>query len=428
MTAMEIIILVLGILAFIASFIVKSKDNAEDMKLSEEEIKRLVDKEFENTKYKLKEASEESVAEAMEKAERNLEKITNEKMLAMGEYSDNILSQISTNHQETVFMYDMLTRNKDELTGYLTTVKESTEEVKDLAKHAKEDAAEAKDISAEALFAANEAMQKNAVAEESMLLARAALSNVPSTPLAEHYNDTPVNNYTYAPAAEEEESAFSYEEENSYSEEETEVASLVDKTGEGLTFVSEPSEVVPEMYEEVISYDEGMVEEHYAPIQSGLGLEEDYKAVGAYSENTAEEYQTLESDIDPAQVKTEPLMEKPIPGEQSAYAQLYDVLKDEEEEEEQEILGGKPQSIKDLINKTNAAQKKSKNVNANSIKAALKKQADPTTFQFDAGGEADDTNKKIITLHKRGKSNMAIAKELGLGVGEVNLVIGLYDH
>ncbi len=37
-------------------------------------------------------------------------------------------------------------------------------------------------------------------------------------------------------------------------------------------------------------------------------------------------------------------------------------------------------------------------------------------------------NEQILTLHKQGKSTVAIAKELGLGVGEVKLVIDLYKN
>ncbi len=37
-----------------------------------------------------------------------------------------------------------------------------------------------------------------------------------------------------------------------------------------------------------------------------------------------------------------------------------------------------------------------------------------------------NSNEKIRELHKAGKSNMAIAKELGLGIGEVKLVLDLF--
>ena len=39
----------------------------------------------------------------------------------------------------------------------------------------------------------------------------------------------------------------------------------------------------------------------------------------------------------------------------------------------------------------------------------------------------ENSNEEILRLHKEGKSNVAIAKELGLGVGEVKLVIDLFE-
>ena len=37
-----------------------------------------------------------------------------------------------------------------------------------------------------------------------------------------------------------------------------------------------------------------------------------------------------------------------------------------------------------------------------------------------------NNNEKILELNRLGMSSVAIAKELGLGVGEVKLVIGLF--
>ena len=38
----------------------------------------------------------------------------------------------------------------------------------------------------------------------------------------------------------------------------------------------------------------------------------------------------------------------------------------------------------------------------------------------------ENNNDRILSLHKQGVSNVDIAKELGLGVGEVKLVISLF--
>ncbi len=39
-----------------------------------------------------------------------------------------------------------------------------------------------------------------------------------------------------------------------------------------------------------------------------------------------------------------------------------------------------------------------------------------------------NNNERILRLHKLGKSKTAIARELGLGVGEVKLVIDLFEQ
>ena len=48
---------------------------------------------------------------------------------------------------------------------------------------------------------------------------------------------------------------------------------------------------------------------------------------------------------------------------------------------------------------------------------------------FDRDNESrKNKNDQIRKMHEEGKSNMAIAKELGLGVGEVKLVIDLFAN
>ena len=49
----------------------------------------------------------------------------------------------------------------------------------------------------------------------------------------------------------------------------------------------------------------------------------------------------------------------------------------------------------------------------------------PVHFESDNDGRKN-SNEMIRKLHSEGKSNMQIARELGLGVGEVKLVIDLF--
>ena len=60
----------------------------------------------------------------------------------------------------------------------------------------------------------------------------------------------------------------------------------------------------------------------------------------------------------------------------------------------------------------------------------IKKEGPNLNLGVDGAGKAvggRNKNDKILELHNLGKSNMAIAKELGLGVGEVKLVIDLFS-
>ena len=64
-----------------------------------------------------------------------------------------------------------------------------------------------------------------------------------------------------------------------------------------------------------------------------------------------------------------------------------------------------------------------------STKAKTEKIIEPMAMPVvgDSENAGNNNNDRILELHKKGKSNIAIAKELGLGVGEVNLVIDLFE-
>lgn len=61
-----------------------------------------------NVLSKMQDKMEETSEDAIEKAERALERLTNEKIMAVNEYSDTVLQEIHKNHEEAMFLYDML--------------------------------------------------------------------------------------------------------------------------------------------------------------------------------------------------------------------------------------------------------------------------------------------------------------------------------
>ena len=62
------------------------------------------------------------------------------------------------------------------------------------------------------------------------------------------------------------------------------------------------------------------------------------------------------------------------------------------------------------------------------VPEAVREPAADLYFMSEGEEHAVNNNKRILKLHQQGKSKVAIAKELGLGVGEVKLVIDLYNN
>ena len=253
MTTLEIILLVLGALIFIGSFIVpetKSELDEADKGVTQEQIREMLKEEVKGVRDQVEDTVEETVSYSMEKTERALERITNEKLSAISEYTETVLTDIHKSHEEVLFLFDML-NDKHE------NIKETATEVNKAVKEA------------------NEAMQE---------------------------------------------------------------ADIVKKE------VSEAAQALDEAFK---------------PMEIS-GLE---------------------------------ILQQAAPEAESVKAEKK-----------------KPQKAQ---------------------KVTAKKEAKPEmsniSLQFDsAQGTSDNSNEKILQLHQKGKSNVAIAKELGLGVGEVKLVIDLF--
>lgn len=108
---MEIVLLIAGGVIFVLSFLLpsgKEKNQIQADPIAQEEIKELVDREMDAVRGHVDDVLEEAVTYAMEKTERSLERLSNEKIMAVSEYSDTVLSEIHRNHEEAMFLYDML--------------------------------------------------------------------------------------------------------------------------------------------------------------------------------------------------------------------------------------------------------------------------------------------------------------------------------
>ncbi|MCR5222988.1 MAG: hypothetical protein K6D90_09015 [Lachnospiraceae bacterium] len=130
MTTMEIALLVTGVIIFALSFLIpdKKKENTETA-ADPQEIRKMMETELNGMKLRVNEATDETVEYAMEKAERQLEKISNEKIMALSEYSDTIMEGIDKSHQEVLFMYDMLSNKQTDLKDTVRKAEATVREV-----------------------------------------------------------------------------------------------------------------------------------------------------------------------------------------------------------------------------------------------------------------------------------------------------------
>ncbi len=144
MSPIEIALLVIGVIIFVISFVmpeVPMKKSDREIAAEKEEARRLVEQEVDTMRLRVGEATNETVGFAVDKAERSLEKVSNEKIMAVGEYAETVLEEINKNHKEVMFLYDML---KDKQTDLNNTIREADATVKEIenASHSAMDASE----------------------------------------------------------------------------------------------------------------------------------------------------------------------------------------------------------------------------------------------------------------------------------------------
>jgi len=139
MSGLQIVLLIAGIVVFLVSYLIpveKEKISDTTKVIAKKEIRQMVSDEMEAIKTQVNDAVDEAMEYAMEKTERSLERLSNEKIMAVNEYSDTVLQEIHKNHEEVMFLYDMLNDKhvnlKNTVSEVNKTVKEATETTKEV--------------------------------------------------------------------------------------------------------------------------------------------------------------------------------------------------------------------------------------------------------------------------------------------------------
>ena len=122
MGILETVLILIGVVLVIGSFFVSDKLSQQDVEriaeLSEAELRVIVEKQIAQAKSRIEDAADEVIEVTSEKTERRMEKESNEKIMAISEYSDTVLESINKTHNEVMFLYSMLNDKYDELTSY----------------------------------------------------------------------------------------------------------------------------------------------------------------------------------------------------------------------------------------------------------------------------------------------------------------------
>lgn len=357
MSVLEITLILMGIIIFIGSFLIPVRKETQKTAetVDEQMIRDMVDREVQEAQTKIGDIVDETITYAMEKTERSMDRLTNEKMLAVNEYSDTVLGEINKNHQEVVFLYDMLNDKHENLKTTAAEAEKTAQKVRETVKDAQHSVAP---LTADTLATEVQTVGVQQMQQEALVQQRRTLSRTQPE------------------------------------------ASVTAEQAAGI-----PSEVTAQGKDEAEIQPETFVRmrpETLTQIQPEAFVQ---------TQSAAE--------ADPRGQQKEEIQETAVHGQQAKVAQAENA----QAEALRKRLADKSAQVP--LKEAKPAKKK----RSVTTKSAEVQNGPEVTVSLDRTGAAGkrNNNERILELHRSGKSNMAIAKELGLGIGEVKLVIDLFE-
>lgn len=387
----EIILLLLGIGVFVASFVIPEKKGRlqeEDKRFGEEQIRELVEEQMKDVKTRVSDAVDETIQYAVEKTERSMERVTNEKIMAVNEYSDTVLEEIHKNHEEVVFLYDMLNDKQQNIKDTAAAVEKKAKEVRESIQPETSGTVETpqngfwQEASGQSREGRKEAVKPafvplNVAEQETVSGQDGAIRRIEVRDALA--GDTGLRGFaaennaalTGGPAAGKTKA--------------TDIAAGNDAASDAAA------------YEAVIDSEAKM-----SVLQSVMA--QNAAAQNAVWQDTAAQG-------------------VPFEGGAGQTMTAQDVLSKGGARQTGSAKSGGVEHAKAGKTKKRASDKAAKTTGAKERTGGMP--AVGLSFAS-SGDEGRNNNEKILALHRAGKSNMAIAKELGLGIGEVKLVIDLF--
>ena len=401
MSATEIVLIVIGAVVFLLGYLmpVRRKDTDEEVQLiSEDEIRKLVASETERVKDQVEDIVEETISYSMERAERAMERLSNEKIMAINEYSDTVLEEINKNHKEVVFLYDMLNDKHDNLMSTINEATVAADEIKQTVQDAEVTAAEVADRIDVVLQAADDAADMVKDAEDAIAQAQGVIRLTQRTA------------------------------------EKTEVQGLEPQRPEAQRTEGQRSVQDEERATVLVREDEPVLAD-VSEIIGGRTYTDDFENMQDREQKRAgeipgiEELEEIEEASDAGNGYEDGVDFGPI------MPRRVEII----HQPDRDYVVGEPDDISTSeafasmgffapgMDEPERPDRKTR-TRRSFRRARAQENAASMDIQFAQGNNnGRNSNERILELHKAGKSNMAIAKELGLGLGEVKLVIDLFE-
>ena len=135
MVAVEVILILIGVVFLIGSFFVterlSQKDPEQITLMSEADLKQIAEKQVKCIKTQVEDSVEEIIDETLEITKRGLEKETNNKIMAVSEYSDTVLDTMNKTHNEIMFLYSMLNDKHTETAELVADMQKYAKQIRD---------------------------------------------------------------------------------------------------------------------------------------------------------------------------------------------------------------------------------------------------------------------------------------------------------
>lgn len=139
MTGLEIIVMTAGIILLFSSFFIPGKGERGSISVPDEEmeaaIRRLKEAagfQEEELRKKVKNIIENDTIEIISELEEDMSRLSNEKIMAIDEFSNQVLEKIENNNQEVIFLYDMFQKKEEEMKSTMNKMEQTRRENKEL--------------------------------------------------------------------------------------------------------------------------------------------------------------------------------------------------------------------------------------------------------------------------------------------------------